>query len=174
MLLLKVKKLKAIPGRAVPVEGRTEPKHISYLGRELPLKAPIFLKAKAVYQKDGTIELSSVDVRTTVIDECSRCLKELTSPITAQHELLEFEPEKSQIPSLEEDAFTYPTGADEIDLLPYMIGLIVSELEIKPLCKPDCQGLCPHCGHDLNEGPCACPKEDDGDPRLKVLKKLLN
>jgi uncharacterized protein len=25
-----------------------------------------------------------------------------------------------------------------------------------PLCREDCAGLCPHCGADLNEGPCAC------------------
>lgn len=24
----------------------------------------------------------------------------------------------------------------------------------KPLCRPDCKGLCPVCGHDLNEGGC--------------------
>ena len=24
------------------------------------------------------------------------------------------------------------------------------------LCRDDCAGLCPHCGADLNAGPCAC------------------
>ncbi len=174
MLLLNVKQLKAVPGRVIPLEGQAEAKTIAYWGRELPTQAPLFLKARASYRKDGTVELTSVEARATVLDECSRCLKELSLPIVAEHERLEFEPEHADQSFLEEDAFTYPAGADEIDLLPYVIGLIVSELEIKPLCKPDCKGLCVQCGHDLNEGACACPEAADGDPRLAVLKKLLN
>jgi uncharacterized protein len=26
------------------------------------------------------------------------------------------------------------------------------------LCREDCAGLCPTCGADLNEGPCACAR----------------
>jgi uncharacterized protein len=28
--------------------------------------------------------------------------------------------------------------------------------DMHPLCRPDCRGLCPRCGHDLNTGDCAC------------------
>lgn len=31
----------------------------------------------------------------------------------------------------------------------------------KPLCRPDCAGLCPTCGANLNDGPCSCPTEVD-------------
>ena len=41
------------------------------------------------------------------------------------------------------------------------------------LCKPDCLGLCPKCGKDLNEGECGCPKREI-DPRLAVLLTLLD
>lgn len=30
-------------------------------------------------------------------------------------------------------------------------------MPLKPLCQPDCAGLCPSCGHNLNEGKCSCP-----------------
>ena len=33
--------------------------------------------------------------------------------------------------------------------------LALSE-EIRFLCKPDCKGLCPVCGRNLNIDPCAC------------------
>ena len=33
---------------------------------------------------------------------------------------------------------------------------IVLSLPPKLLCRPDCAGLCPRCGKDFNEGPCAC------------------
>jgi len=33
---------------------------------------------------------------------------------------------------------------------------IILDFPFKPLCSPDCQGLCPNCGQDLNEGKCTC------------------
>ena len=30
-------------------------------------------------------------------------------------------------------------------------------IPMKPLCREDCAGLCPHCGRNLNLGPCGCP-----------------
>ncbi len=30
-----------------------------------------------------------------------------------------------------------------------------------PVCRPDCRGLCPQCGKNLNEGECACKPERD-------------
>jgi uncharacterized protein len=37
-------------------------------------------------------------------------------------------------------------------------------------CRPDCKGLCPRCGANLNDGPCGCPPA--GDPRWDALKGL--
>ena len=34
---------------------------------------------------------------------------------------------------------------------------ILLELPIAPHCRENCEGLCPRCGADLNDGPCACP-----------------
>jgi len=45
-------------------------------------------------------------------------------------------------------------------------------LPMKPLCRPDCRGLCPQCGTNLNRGACACRREWD-DPRLTALKTLV-
>jgi uncharacterized protein len=42
---------------------------------------------------------------------------------------------------------------------------------LKPLCRPDCKGLCPRCGSDRNAAPCDCREE--GDERLAKLKSLL-
>jgi uncharacterized protein len=39
------------------------------------------------------------------------------------------------------------------------------------LCRPDCRGLCPTCGQNLNEEPCSCQPEPD--PRWSVLQGLL-
>jgi len=42
---------------------------------------------------------------------------------------------------------------------------------IRSLCRPDCKGLCPDCGADLNQGPCPCPLES-ADPRWHALTGL--
>ena len=44
---------------------------------------------------------------------------------------------------------------------------------MKPLCRPECQGLCPHCGTNRNVGTCTCESRWE-DPRLAGLKSLLN
>lgn len=33
---------------------------------------------------------------------------------------------------------------------------IIVEYPMNPLCTPECKGLCPRCGTNLNEGPCRC------------------
>jgi uncharacterized protein len=43
---------------------------------------------------------------------------------------------------------------------------------MKPLCRPDCQGLCPHCGTNRNTGTCTCENRWE-DPRLAGLKSIL-
>ena len=50
---------------------------------------------------------------------------------------------------------------------------ILLELPTKFLCKPDCKGLCPQCGKNLNEGKCGCSARQV-DPRLEILKKLID
>ena len=45
------------------------------------------------------------------------------------------------------------------------------EIPLKPLCRPDCKGLCPRCGADRNAVACGCAPE--GDARLEALRALL-
>lgn len=70
-----------------------------------------------------------------------------------------------------EDYLVLPDGA--LDLDEVCEGDIFLELPSKFLCRPDCKGLCPVCGKDLNEGQCQCDTKRI-DPRLEVLKKLLD
>lgn len=43
-----------------------------------------------------------------------------------------------------------------IDLNPDIRGEVILDYPMKPLCNPDCKGLCPKCGKNLNEGNCSC------------------
>ena len=67
---------------------------------------------------------------------CSRCL--------SQHESV-FEN------ALEE---TYPLNLDAIDVAEELRQALVLASPQQSLCRPNCKGLCPRCGKNLNEGIC--------------------
>ncbi|MBI4826123.1 MAG: DUF177 domain-containing protein [Nitrospirae bacterium] len=62
---------------------------------------------------------------------------------------------------------------DEIDVKELIKEQMLLQVPIKLLCKPDCRGLCPKCGKDLNTGSCTC-REEEVDPRLAKLSELKN
>ncbi|MBM3249884.1 MAG: DUF177 domain-containing protein [Candidatus Omnitrophica bacterium] len=43
-----------------------------------------------------------------------------------------------------------------VNLDPEIREEAILDYPVKPLCKADCQGLCPKCGRNLNEGKCDC------------------
>ena len=51
--------------------------------------------------------------------------------------------------------------------------ILLASQSLSNLCKPDCKGLCPVCGHDLNEGDCGCDRFVP-DPRLAALQQLID
>ena len=104
----------------------------------------------------------------TVLDlKCDRCLRpfrqELSLPVeTLLAETLEDE---------ENDAIVLLENG-EVDLDELFTTALVLAMDSKHVCRADCKGLCPRCGADLNEGPCACRPETD--PRLAALAQLLD
>jgi uncharacterized protein len=138
----------------------------------LPFRRDVSLKGRAFY-RSGIVYLTA-KLTTEVEVECSRCLAPLAAPVRLEVSLEFHEEPESGLKGAPLEGFHYPQSAEELELLPYLEKLISSSLESKPLCRPDCQGLCPSCGHDLNRGPCGCVESQPADPRLEVLKELLD
>ncbi len=61
---------------------------------------------------------------------------------------------------------------DEIDIGEMLRENVILSEPLRPVCREDCQGLCPRCGIDLNHESCACERKAV-DPRLAELQKLL-
>src|SRR5262245_17231331 len=112
--------------------------------------------------------------RVTVELQCSRCLEPLPTSVgpevdlqlvpapSVRHEQVELRPDDLEL--------DFQQG-DTLDVA----GLLRSEtdlaLPMKPLCRPDCRGLCSVCGANRNVTACGC----DGrglDPRLAPLEAL--
>src|SRR6266540_5006571 len=59
-----------------------------------------------------------------------------------------------------------------IDLAPLIREYALLEIPINPTHKPDCKGLCPVCGENLNERDCGHRPEENDSP-FSRLKDLL-
>ncbi len=93
---------------------------------------------------------------------CGRCLEPFDIHIEADIEGYFLINPESRDADMEEDEFEILPADHKIDLTPLFEQAIVLELPLVALCSPDCKGLCPTCGQNLNKGPCACvPQEDD-------------
>lgn len=58
-----------------------------------------------------------------------------------------------------------------LDLVRLVEEFVFLELPLKPVCRPDCKGLCPRCGVDRNRAACGCAGETV-DPRLAPLLEM--
>ncbi len=118
-----------------------------------------------------------VDGRTTCVADlvCSRCLKQISRPMDVGFNL-EYIPyreygekDEHELTSKELDFSFYQD--DEIDIGDLIREQIILAVPMKPLCEPDCKGICSKCGTNLNEMSCDCGS-DEIDTRLAPLKKL--
>ena len=107
-------------------------------------------------------------LHTEVEVACSRCLSRFSCPLVLNIEDVYFPTTDviSCAPLLlpdEPGCFTI----DEhhvLDLTEAIRQNALLVIPMKPLCREDCAGLCPSCGHNLNQGPCNClPQRVDPD-----------
>lgn len=102
---------------------------------------------------------------------CARCLE----PQTEQHRVEVAE--LFQDPRKRQDAEPDPGYEiiDEltaIDLTVLIRDAVLMDLPVRTLCREDCQGLCPVCGADRNQGDCGHRPEAAPDPRWAKLADL--
>jgi len=126
----------------------------------------------------GTVELLRTDyglfaqgqIATQVEMQCVRCLTPIAYPLTVS--LADQFAYNPQDVDQDQDEVFPILGRGMIDLALPLREHILLDLPLRPLCRPDCRGLCSQCGANLNETQCDCAREEV-DPRLAVLKSLL-
>jgi uncharacterized protein len=100
--------------------------------------------------------------------ECARCLTDYPQVLNIEFtELYAFSQR-----FVTESGLLMPESG-RIDLEPLVREYMLLEIPINPQCRPDCAGLCPFCGENLNDDP-HTHKEEPGDPRLSMLKSLID
>jgi len=98
------------------------------------------IKVRAVISKITNAVTANLSLNASMHMNCSRCLEEFEVNFEKKLRL------------------SYPVDKSEavIDLGPDIREAIIFDYPIKPLCNPDCKGLCLECGKNLNEGICDC------------------
>lgn len=99
--------------------------------------------------------------------ECSRCLDDFD--ITVHTDFAELYVFPSHVD--EETEFVLPLNY-QIELTNLIREYFLVSIPINPVCRPDCKGLCPVCGENLNLASCDCVVEST-DPRFDALRELL-
>lgn len=136
---------------------------------DLHLEATLVRKDAGEYQVEGLLG-------GTLQVPCSRCLEPFSLSL-ASHVDVRLLPaaqlEASDEHEVRDDDLTIEFYRDEtIDLAALVREQCYLALPMKPLCRPDCRGLCPQCGANLNQTTCSCD-QTWVDPRLAALKALV-
>ena len=98
--------------------------------------------------------------------ECVRCLEPFSQPLKwSFFDLYAFDKR-----NITDSGLLVPDDA-QINLEPLLREYALLEFPINPVCKPDCKGLCPVCGENLNLTDCGHRPEPDTP--FAVLKDLL-
>lgn len=166
--------LSAISGGSARVE-RRYPAQAFRGGKDYAVQAEVVLRFDL--QRDATRYHLVGAVETTLELVCSRCLAPFPLAVACAFDL-RYLPHAANTGEgereVEEDDLTTAYYRDEtIDLGELVREQLYLALPMKPLCRPDCRGLCPECGATLNAVTCACVHRWE-DPRLAPLRALLN
>lgn len=116
------------------------------------------------------------EARMALETSCARCLKVVPVSLETPLELTMVPRKAAPGPDTqgelsEEDVGigTYENG--EIDVGAVVRDEMLLELPMQTLCKCSCKGLCPQCGTNRNDTPCACAPAT-GDMRLAGLAQI--
>ena len=129
----------------------------------LPQPNPALAELTVTRASSGTVLELVLDV--SLEGPCFRCLTDAELPLSLR--LREYEATK---PEGDEEQTEYLED-DRLDLSAWTHDAIVLALPDKILCRPDCAGLCPVCGKELNLEPHE-HSEERMDPRWEKLSQL--
>jgi len=129
--------------RQVPEEGLTLSEDFDSKALDLDTDlikflSPVTAKVKVSKSYRAVSALLTLNARVRIT--CSRCLKDQEKDLS-KSVALNFAVDKSDF---------------IIDFDPEIREEIILDYPVNPLCKSDCNGLCPKCGKNLNEGGCNC------------------
>lgn len=136
------------------------------LGGQEYVPEPSVVTAQLAITKATTGTVYELSFRAAVSGPCFRCLRE-----TAVEELVQAREYQATNPGGDPELVSEYVHDDELDLSAWARDSFALQLPEKILHAPDCAGLCPVCGKDLNEEP-HTHEELAADSRWAALDEL--
>ncbi|MHB1739176.1 MAG: YceD family protein [Actinomycetes bacterium] len=167
-LVIDVRDLARGAGNMITVERTVPaPDGLQVEAMRVPTQAPVELRVRLESVVEGVLVTGVV--RAPAVGECGRCLE----PV---HELLEADVAELYVEAdrqvdEEEDEVVERFFGDLLDLESVVRDCLVLALPRRPLCQPECPGLCPRCGERLQLGQPA-HEHASSDRRWAVLEAL--
>ena len=131
-------KISQIASDGLRLEEEIDPKTLDVETNEFTYAGPLRIEG-TLYKITNAVSVELI-LHATINMQCSRCLA-ISKVNIEKKVVLNYQVENA-------DQF--------IDLGPDIREELILGYPIKPLCKPECKGLCPRCGKNLNEGGCSC------------------
>lgn len=162
--------LSRLPAEGVRLEGRTDVfrldgedsvRDLSWALRVMPSGSDVFLDVQGKGLWEGT---------------CSRCLEPFERTLQVDSQFL-----GSKDPDLvARGAHTLGTQDLDVVFLPEPVvdeeAMVREQFQLQvpmhPLCREECEGLCPRCGKNWNKGHCHCRPELEPSALAKALSGL--
>ena len=152
-------------GDTLPLKGHLD--ETSYTLGEREFSLPSATTTMLTNAGEGI--LATGILTTHVVGTCDRCLSPAEFDVSGEvdeYYLFE-EPEDTGDDDDDELDFSLVSADNTIDLSGALLSTLVMETPFVVLCRPDCKGLCPVCGANLNEEDCGHAAQIEED-RLKA------
>lgn len=154
-------------GDTLPLKGHLD--EASYTLGEREFSLPSGIDYDLMLTNAGEGILATGILTTHVVGTCDRCLSPAEFDVSGEvdeYYLFE-EPEDTGDDDDDELDFSLVSADNTIDLSGALLSTLVMETPFVVLCRPDCKGLCPVCGANLNEEDCGHAAQIEED-RLKA------
>jgi len=161
-----LRQVKLRPGEALHDELEVELAPLEY-GGQLYIPVPGTVSASFGVTQANTGTVFNLAFTARLLGPCYRCLTDavLELPIAVR---------EYQATSPDDEQLTTPyLEGSNLDISSWAHDAVALALPEKILCRPDCAGLCPVCGKNLNEEP-HTHEEHEADPRWAALEALRN
>jgi uncharacterized protein len=160
-------------GETDRIDRRYDPSAFALKDEEFRIVGPVVLGADL--RKDARKVRLVGRVTATLECNCSRCLEPFEVPVDAAFDVM-FLPAETNVAGAEEEVREDDLGVsfykdETLDFGELMREQFYLALPMKPLCREDCQGLCPVCGINRNRETCTC-RSEWVDPRMEALRKI--
>ena len=141
-------------------------------GSELSFDGPVSMRFDAHEAGSGEIVVRG-RVKGTLLGECRRCLEPIRRGINLNVTLVFVPSDELRDDEGESDVLVVTPDVVDLNLGEAVREELILNVPRYGECRPDCKGLCPICGVNLNETTCDCSL-DEPDPRWDALRALKN